>query len=71
METKSNNIVVGSFVLDVFIFLAWGFWGLIPLVVIETIVLPLCFTIMALIGLGIAQGICALGRLCGLDWRID
>jgi hypothetical protein len=64
-------LAIGSLVLDFFIFMRYGFWGLVGLLAIETVVLPLCFMLLGVIGLGIAQGICALGRLCGLDWHID
>jgi len=64
-------LAIGSLVLDFFVFMRYGFWGLVGLPAIETVVLPLCFTLLAVMGLGIAHGICALGRLCGLDWHID
>jgi hypothetical protein len=33
-------------------------------------VFPFCFLLLTGIGMAIAQGICALGRLCGLDWSL-
>jgi len=65
------TLVVGGLVLDFFVFMRYGFWGLAGLIALETVVFPLCFALLAVIGLGIAHGICALARVFGLDWHID
>jgi len=64
-------VVVGGLVLDFFVFMRYGFWGLAGLIALETVVFPLCFVLLAMIGLGIAHGICALARVFGLHWHID
>jgi len=64
-------LVIGGLVLDFFVFMRYGFWGLAGLLALETVVFPVCFFLVAMIGMGIAHGICVLARVFGLDWHID
>jgi len=64
-------LVIGGIVFDFYVLVNYGLLAFVLLSVVEAVLIPLCFTLLALIGFGIASGICALGRLCGLDWYMD
>ena len=46
-------IVLGSVALDFYVLIRWGLRGFIALLVVEGFVLPLLFTVTALIGAGL------------------